>query len=79
MRGSLCHKVTSIPAAPLKLVTALPALHHSTCEKSNENEFEMVVMQLEEVMMDQGFNERVGAFMRTHCHEFDEGEENKLV
>jgi len=39
----------------------------------------MMVMHLETVMMDPGFNERVGAFMRSHCHEFDEGEENKLV
>ena len=45
---------------------------------SGEEEFEMLVAQLEAVMMDPAFNERVGDFMRAHCAEFDEGEENKL-
>ena len=45
---------------------------------SGEDEFEMLVAQLEAVMMDPAFNERVGDFMRAHCAEFDEGEENKL-
>ena len=30
-------------------------------------------------MMDEGFNERVGAFITSKCHEFDEGDENKLI
>ena len=30
-------------------------------------------------MMDEGFNDLVGGFMKKHCGEFDEGEENKLV
>ena len=39
----------------------------------------MMIMRLETIMMDEGFNERVGTFMRTHCHKFDESEENKLI
>ena len=42
------------------------------------DDFEVAVAQLEEVMMDAGFNERVGAFMAANCHEFEEGDENKL-
>ena len=40
--------------------------------------FEGLVAQLEVIMMDEGFNERVGEFMTMHCHKFEEGEENKL-
>ena len=47
----------------------------NTCEGGGDDEFEMMVMHLETVMMDPAFNERVGTFMRSHCHEFDEGEE----
>jgi len=41
--------------------------------------FEAMVAMLEDIMMDEGFNDLVGGFMNQHCHEFDEGEENKLV
>ena len=48
-------------------------------EGSAGDDFEVAVAQLEEVMMDEGFNDLVGGFMKKHCGEFDEGEENKLV
>ena len=38
-----------------------------------------MVAMLEDVMMDEGFNDLVGTFMKQHCHHFDEGEENKLI
>jgi hypothetical protein len=38
-----------------------------------------MVAMLEDIMMDEGFNDLVGGFMKKHCGEFDEGEENKLV
>lgn len=41
--------------------------------------FEGMVAMLEDIMMDEGFNDLVGGFMKKHCGEFDEGEENKLV
>ena len=41
--------------------------------------FEGMVAMLEDIMMDEGFNDLVGGFMKQHCGEFDEGEENKLV
>ena len=38
-----------------------------------------MIAMLEDVMMDEGFNDKVGAFMNEHCHHFDDGEENKLI
>ena len=44
-----------------------------------QDSFQVLVAMLEDVMMDEAFNQKVGAFMQKHCHEFSEGEENKLV
>ena len=46
---------------------------------AGDDPFVAMVAMLEEVMMDEGFNDMVGAFMNKHCHEFEDGEENKLI
>jgi len=51
----------------------------SNCDDSKNSSFEQTVMELELIMMDTGFNERVGAFLTAHCQDFEEGDENKLV
>ena len=61
-----------------------PHLYHALCRCVLSGEvapgsFEAMVAMLEDIMMDEGFNDLVGGFMNQHCHEFDEGEENKLV
>lgn len=68
---------TSAHASPRGARLTHGSLCHSAAVEADS--FEAMVATLEEVMMDEGFNEKVGAFMQEHCHEFDEGEENKLV
>lgn len=41
--------------------------------------FDEILGELEVLMMDESFNERVDAFTAKHCAQFDAGEENKLV
>ena len=69
------------PLSPAHLSHALcPAA--PPCVLSGEvdaSSFEGMVAMLEDIMMDEGFNDLVGGFMKQHCGEFDEGEENKLV
>ena len=49
-----------------------------SCDDADSS-FEQTMMQLEQIMMDEAFNKRVGDFLTAHCHEFDEGDENKLA
>jgi len=51
----------------------------SSCGDASGSSFEQTMMELETIMMDEAFNKRVGAFLTSHCHEFDEGDENKLA
>ena len=46
---------------------------------AGDDPFIAMVAMLEEVMMDEGFNDTVGSFMNKHCQEFDDSEENKLI
>lgn len=41
--------------------------------------FDEILGELEVLMMDESFNDRVDAFTALHCGEFDAGEENRLV
>ena len=65
---------TSAHASPRGARLTHGSLCHSAAVEADS--FEAMVATLEEVMMDEGFNEKVGAFMQEHCHEFDEGEES---
>ena len=66
------------PAHPLSraVLAAPPRVLSGEVDASS---FEGMVAMLEDIMMDKGFNDLVGGFMKKHCGEFDEGEENKLV
>ena len=41
--------------------------------------FDQVLSELETLMMDEELNAKMDAFTSEHCHEFDDGDENKLV
>jgi ADP-ribosylation factor 2-binding protein len=41
------------------------------------DEFDLVLGTLEDVMMDDGFNEKIDRFMRQHCGTFESADENK--
>jgi len=45
----------------------------------SDSMFDAAIMELEQIMMEPAFNERVGAFMAANCNEFDDTEENKLI
>ena len=68
----LSHQLTSLTRCAAAPPCALSG-------KVDASSFEGMVAMLEDIMMDEGFNDLVGGFMKQHCHEFDEGEENKLV
>ena len=66
---SPAHLSRAVLAAPPRVVSG----------EVDASSFEGMVAMLEDIMMDEGFNDLVGGFMKKHCGEFDEGEENKLV
>ena len=75
---ALPHPRRLSPAHPLSraVLAAPPRVLSGEVDASS---FEGMVAMLEDIMMDEGFNDLVGGFMKKHCGEFDEGEENKLV
>ena len=44
-----------------------------------DSAFDAAIMELEQVMMEPTFTQKVGAFIAENCGEFDDGDENKLV
>ena len=46
---------------------------------STKDAFSRILQELEVMLMDEEFNERVDAFAEEHCHEFEDSDENKLI
>jgi ADP-ribosylation factor 2-binding protein len=46
---------------------------------STKDAFSLILQELEVMLMDEAFNERVDAFAEEHCHEFEDSDENKLI
>lgn len=73
------HSLTRASLTPTLSRAVLAAPPRVLSGEVDASSFEGMVAMLEDIMMDEGFNDLVGGFMKKHCGEFDEGEENKLV
>merc|ERR1711924_198671 len=47
-------------------------------DSGEDDLFDAVVGKLEEILMDEGFNEQLASFMQSHCTVFDRAPEMKL-
>lgn len=70
----------TVDGAELVSDEALPEETFSSDDGSKTTDpFALALQELEVLLMDEAFNERVDAFSTQHCGEFEPGDENKLI